>query len=148
MSGAFGATAAGIATQIWGNAFISGAESFINQGIENGFGNINYFDVLFDGIIGGYFGRNNGISRGTFNSLTTQKNKAVKRITKALLKYGRDGAIREAKLAERYYLSQTMGLYYRNLLLPKNIIVKEILKPSLKSICYYYGKQFAYNYWS
>lgn len=118
VSGALAATGAGPVAQIAANALVSGAESVINQGIDKGFENIDYGEVVSDSVIGGLTSASNGVSKGTAKHLMTQGVNATKQIAKKGL-----------KKSVKYYYSQTATLFYKPLFKDAfNDIVDTIMK--------------------
>jgi len=112
LSGALAATGFGPAAQVVGNALISGAETAISSGIENGFENIDAMEVAMDAIEGGLTSVNNGVGKGTAKHLWKQGDQLVKNITR-----------KGAKKALKYYWSQTANLFYKPLI---NDAIKEL----------------------
>ena len=103
-SGALAATGVGFLGQAAANTILSGTESILTQGFENGFDNIDYKAVAVDAVIGGLTNAGNGLSKGDAKHLMTQGVAATKQISNK-------GFIKSAK----YYFSQTNTLFYRPL---------------------------------
>ena len=85
-------------------AVASGVESALNSGIENGFENIDYFDVAKDALIGGVTNAGNGLSKGAAKHMMTQGRQLTKNLGRKSL-----------KKAVKYYYSQTKTIYYKAL---------------------------------
>ena len=138
LSGALASTGLGAVAQSVGNALISGAESFVSQGIEKGFNNIDYGEVVKDSVIGGITGASGGLSKGTSKHLTTQGKSLSKHIGKGATNKSIKAGAREIKKAASYYWKQTKNIFYKPLL--KNSL-KDVFKSSGKTIAKHYGNE-------
>ena len=125
LSGALASTGVGVVIQISGQAAISGVESFVSQGIKDGFDNIDYGSVAFDALIGGVTSINSGLSKGEAKHLMKQGINTVKNFR---------GFAKTAK----YYFSQTYTMFYKPL---KDDSIRDGIKEVFITIATYYLEQ-------
>ena len=97
LSGALSATGMGAVAHVVTNAVISGAESVVSQGIENGFKNIDYGEVSFDAAVGGATAGKPNFSIRESKHLLKQGMKHIKTPVKGSA----------LKKATKHYVSQT-----------------------------------------
>ncbi len=105
VSGAAASTGIGAVGQVAINSFASATESYLTQGIENGFSNIDYGEVVVSAIEGGVSAIGNGQTKGNAKYLLTQGNTATKQLKQK-------GLVKTAK----YYWSQTKNIFYKPLM--------------------------------
>ena len=125
LSGALAATGLGAVAQVAGNALISGAESFVSQGVDYGFKNVDYKEVVVEAAIGGVSSRNVGISKGNGKHLWKQGVDSVKNY-------------RGLKKTAKYYFKQTYKMFYKPLLTKAPL---EILSGTAVESGGYYAKK-------
>ena len=126
-SGALASTGFGVGVMIAGNAAISMAENATNQFIENGgFKNFDVGDMVFDGVIGGISGAIGGHGKGS-KHLTKLGGQVLNRTTSTASHQGFKAAAKELSKASKYYIKNTLNLFYRP-------FVKGIRKDVLQSI--------------
>lgn len=107
LSGVLAASGAGMVAQIAGNALISGAESFLSQGVSEGFENVNFASVAMSSVVGGVMSIGGGISKGEAKHLMRAGVNTVKNF-------------RGVAQTSKYYFSQTYKMFYKPL--SKNIL--------------------------